>query len=372
MAFAADPFISSGGTVETAIIDIKGEPVIGYSNGLGLGGIYTLIPPGLTTTTSTTTTTATTSGPATTTTTTTGTTTTTQTGPEVADSGWIRETNIRREGNDLVLTWGYDPSKPLPAGVKVYAESGAGSEYQPSAAAFTVDLTAAAPLPNSQTSLTLTGAGKDGNNHYYRVVPNPLVTGTDLLNEQNNSITVGKVEVTTNAAGGFVFTSLPFQEDGVSLKALVADQVNVAGSMLLWWNGSQYELATFSSGDWTGDHSLKLAEGFILYTDAAAGAKSVSLTGRFGKLATTNTRPVITGYNLIAFPYPRQRTTAQAGLTALTTGDLLLTWDRAGQQFTLTTYSGGAWGDAAQTALKPAESKFYYSGSAFDWTLIYP
>lgn len=287
---------------------------------------------------------------------------------ELLDTGWIRNTTIVREGNDIRLSWDYDPTRG-PTDVMIYALSGPAAEFVADPVRFLpVDSRA---ISAGTTTYVHTGAAYDGNNIYYRVVPATLISGTTVLSDENNSITAGKVETKTSDGGGYVFVALPFQEDRMSLASVISDQISAVGSMFLWWDGAKYGTSTFSSGIWTQDHDLQIGEGFLIYTDPGVAEETIALTGRFGTLALPVVRPITAGYNLIAFPYPMVKYAADIGITAPSAGDMVQKWDKTAQSLSVSTYSGG-WSDLDITRFELAESKFYYTDSEFSWTIVFP
>jgi hypothetical protein len=156
----------------------------------------------------------------------------------------------------------------------------------------------------------------------------------------------------------------------IYLTNLIGDQLQDAGSLFLWWEGNTYGLSTYSGGNWGTDHSLRLGEGFLMF---APSTKSVALTGRFGTLASAPTQTLLSGYNLIAYPYPRSDSATNVGFSAPETGDMVLGWDKNIQEFyPPTTFSGGDWSDIPSTQLGLGQSKFYYSESGLTWTIVFP
>jgi hypothetical protein len=278
------------------------------------------------------------------------------------DTGRIRNTNITRVGNDLEISWGFADDIPIDVKIYQYAAVDAEAPTVATEYVFMVDKLAA------ETSHLIVDGAYDGNSSYFRVVPEFLVDA-DILADANNSITVGKIEVQSEA-NGYVFVALPFQEDGISLTNLIGDQLQDAGSLFLWWEGNTYGLSTYSGGNWGTDHSLRLGEGFLMF---APSTKSVALTGRFGTLASAPTQTLLSGYNLIAYPYPRSDSATNVGFSAPETGDMVLGWDKNIQEFyPPTTFSGGDWSDIPSTQLGLGQSKFYYSESGLTWTIVFP
>ncbi|MFA5113704.1 MAG: hypothetical protein WC529_05360 [Candidatus Margulisiibacteriota bacterium] len=284
---------------------------------------------------------------------------------EVVDTGWIRETRITRVGSDLRLDWGYDPAPGRgPTAVKIYVRSGAAAAYAADPASF-AELIA---VPSGTVTYTHAGAARNGNNLYYRIVPEPLPGGTTVLSADNNSITAGKVEVAL-PANQYVFTALPFQEDNVSLAGILGEQVG-SGGEFLWWTGTAYNGATYATA-WTGsDRVLRIGEGFILRAPAAA---SVALVGRFGTLNGTPVRELVgSQYNLIAFPYPTTSLFETMGVTPDNGADLLR-WLVATQGYEGATYDGADWvGPAGINNLALAQPRYYRPRSNFTWGITFP
>jgi|GEM_PF-2404350 len=282
---------------------------------------------------------------------------------DLNDTGWIRETTIRRDGNALVLNWGYDPAKGATA-VKIYVSSGPDTEFVAERRRFS-DLTS---IASGVTTYRHTGAASDTNNYYYRIVPDPLPSGTTILSADNNSITVGKVMVAV-PANKYVFTALPFQEDNISLAGIVAEQLGEGGEFL-WWDGIGYHGATYAGRRWVGeDRNLRIGEGFIVRSKTEV---NLALVGRFGTLATPYTRTLpASRYSLIAYPYPTARTLSAMGVTA-SNGDDLLRWKVADQVYEGATYSGGWVGPAGIDNFELARPRYYRSGTEKSWTIAFP
>jgi hypothetical protein len=297
---------------------------------------------------------------------------------EVVDTGWIRQTTITRVGNDLRLDWGYDPARGATA-VKIYARAAAGSEYAADAATFTE---VAAVLSGTTTYLHA-GAAADGQNRYYRIVPDPLPAGTTVLSENNNSITAGKVEIAL-LANKYVFCAIPFMEDNVSLASTIGDQLP-NNSRFLWWSGSGYDGAIYTTStapaQWTGtDRTLRMGEGFILFSPVA---DSVALVGRFGRLTTPFVKELPGArYSLIAYPYPTAKEAVDMGIvpdnqTRLIKWYVFVSADR--QQFYNGliyngTYPAGTWtgDDLGITSFELATPRYYHPAASYSWEVRFP
>lgn len=285
----------------------------------------------------------------------------------IVDTGRIRSTNIMRNGNDLVLTWDYDAQGPT--AVNILVAGAAGAAYEADAAKFTL-LTV---VPSGTRNFTDSGKGTDINNYYYRVVPATLVTGTNLLDPQNNSITVGKTYLTL-PANKYVFASLPFLEDNILLSDVIKEQAGDSGE-LLWWDGAAYHGMTYASGSWIGeDHNLRVGEGFII---RAKADRRLALAGRFGTLE----RPFVVNlkgdqYNLLGYPYPQTGVMENMGITADDGADLLAwTIDTQGYVGATSSVASGVvtWkGPAGINSLSLADPRYYRPKADHSWTIRTP
>jgi|GEM_PF-3164616 len=234
----------------------------------------------------------------------------------LVDSGWIRNTNITREGQDLRLTWDYDPALG-PTVVRIYVLAGAGAEYVAVSTLFG-DTAIPNAVPSGTRQYLQANAAFDGNNYYYRVVPDPLVAGTDVLDPQNNSITVGKVEIAV-PANQYDFIALPFMEDVYYLSDIIGEQLGDGAEYYFWDTATQTNPgASYASGQWGGSSRglntpLRMGDGFYV---RAMSARTLALVGRFGRLSAPLQRTLVpkNDYNLIGFPYPFPSTLAGMGL----------------------------------------------------------
>jgi hypothetical protein len=280
---------------------------------------------------------------------------------EINDNGRIRKTTIVREGENLKISWGYDSLGPI--AVKIYVSSGASAEFQSSATAYAVLTTAS----SATTTYLFLNTAHNGNNYYFRVVPDPLVN-PDIMSSANNSITVGKTE-TSLPANKYVFCGLPFMDDSVSLENILGEQIGTAGDML-WWNGSVYQGANYVSG-WVGDdRMLRLGEGFIV---RAKTSSKLCLTGRFGKLITPYVRTLANNqFALIDYPWPTQKQIELMGIAPSENANLLR-WKLAEQVYDGANYSGGAWvGDAGVGTLLLGQPRFYRPKAEYSWNIQAP
>jgi len=295
----------------------------------------------------------------------------------LVDDGIIRETNIRLDGDNVVISWTYNPlPDPLPAQVAIYMQNnGTGSEYDRTGA-WGVQMAARAVGGRIVEEYPHVGAAPNNNNYYYRVVAcdglgDPMLAGE--FDGDNNSITVGKVAVAL-PENEYVFTALPFMEDVNSLADLLGDQLPLE-SEFLWWNGAAYPGATYSESGgirrWTGtNRDLRIGEGFLL---RAASDSSLAMVGRFGSLDVpyVRTLPRFPVYNLISCPAPTSRTIEDMGVT-LNAGDDLYEWTGSG--FPGATYNvGRGWiGLAGIDTFGLTAAKFYRTQPGIDWMISFP
>jgi hypothetical protein len=295
----------------------------------------------------------------------------------LSDTGWVRNTNIRKVGNDIELSWGFDPALPATA-VKIFVEEGADAEYQANPSLFTRELASIAIGGATTYTHPDAAAPATNSNYYYRIVPFPFSIGTDVLGEANNSITVGKVKFDL-PANKYVFCGLPFQEDGISLISILGDQIGNDGEFN-WWDGVANPGGTYSGGRWGGyDRNLSLGEGFYV---RAKSDKNLVLVGRFGRLASTATRHLTGGrYSLIAYPYPTAKAIGSMGVVPDSDATLLKWYVDASTPHTppLTqahdgaTYSAGRWvGPADVPSFELARPRMYKPSGDFDWGISFP
>jgi len=286
---------------------------------------------------------------------------------ELVDIGWIRNTNIVRQGENLRITWGYDPVRPRPTKVDILAYKGPGAECSDNPDDYSEPVVS---VNGFAIQYVHDGVAHDGNNWYYRVVPYPLIDGTNVLDDANNSITVGKVEVAV-PANTYVFTVLPFMEDAVSLAGIIGEQLG-GDANFLWWRGMAHEGATYhaASRSWIGnDRDLRIGEAFLL---RATTDKSVSMVGRFGRLEDPFVIQMAKDqYHFIGFPYPTARLFETMGITP-GNDDNLLRW--TGAVHTGATYSGGNWvgPDTNINQMALADGRLYWPQNDFDWEIRFP
>jgi hypothetical protein len=336
---------------DLSLQDIKGQAVIGEATGTGGGGtftlqtgaVYSLAEEG----------------------------TTLAASCELADTGQIIKTNIARSNNNLIITWDYGATAP--AGVKVFSLAAPNQAYVADAAQF-VDLTPTALAPTVK-SYTDPGAGRNARNCYYRVVPWPLVAGTDLLDDRNNSITVGKVEINV-PANQYDFISLPFMEDNYLLKDIIGDQLGDRAEYYFWNAATQRNPgATYGNSRWNGNDEglntkLRIGDGFYV---RAKNAAPLTLVGRFGKMTLPVVRQLFpkNNYNLIAFPFPTAKALASLGLTLDPRAD-------AYEWFNYTKYNSATYTGASPVSWSPAvgvetlqlnRPRFFRPVSSLDWTI---
>ena len=279
------------------------------------------------------------------------------------DTGLIRNTNIERVANDLVISWGYDPVR-LPTGtnVQVYAQSSTGDEFN-ATGGFPVF---GGVIAAGTTRTIHSGAAVDGNNHFYRVVTEGTVS---IVDPAANSITVGKVTVAL-PANKYVFTAVPFMDDLVSIQTVLGDQVGDGGEYL-WWDGLSYHGGTYASGHWTGEErNLRASDGMVLRTGTI---RQIALVGRFGRYTLPAVRNLIQNrYNLLAYPYPTARQFETMGITPDSGADLLR-WTVDSQAYEGATYSGSWVGPAGINNLELGRPRFYRpKTSDFRWEMSFP
>lgn len=168
---------------------------------------------------------------------------------------------------------------------------------------------------------------------------------------------VGKVNINL-PANKYVFSSLPFQNSGVSLSnSIIADQLP-SGSEFLWWDedAQGYKGSTYSEA-WSGsDRNLNLGEGFILRCPTD---KVLTIVGDLLR-ASRRTRAIATDkYSLLSYPYPNNVNFSRLGIAPID-GDELLKWKVDTQGYIGATFSSGAWvGPAEINVLGLADPRFY-------------
>ncbi|MBI5400288.1 hypothetical protein HZB07_06795 [Candidatus Saganbacteria bacterium] len=287
---------------------------------------------------------------------------------ELSDTGIIRNTRIAISGNDLVINWNYADPTSLPTAVGIYRMTINDAEYSADTTRWS-RLTTINRLQSGGDAFTHLNAAHDGRNWYYRVVPvnaDDSVVHGNIFISTNNAITVGKVEVPV-PANRYVFASLPFMEDNISLAGLVGGQLG-ADSEFLWWDGISYHGATYAGSRWVGqDRPIRIGEGFII---RARSAGSLALAGRFGTLTIpyVRTLPARPTYNLIAYPYPTSRVLISMGLTPAGSDDLIR-WVVDRQVYEGATFSGGWVGPTGIDNFELARPKYYRPSAAQTWTI---
>ena len=293
----------------------------------------------------------------------------------ISDTGWIRNTNIVKVGNDIRLTWDYDMTPGRgETDVNIYYAYGAGQEYPNRPDAFMPNLLGRVAARTKTRDHSGVAVLTDANNYYYRVVP-ASGAATEVLSPTGNSITVGMAKVPL-LNDLYVFSGLPFQEDGISLDTMLGDQLG-SGGEYTWWDGLEWKFASYTTS-WSGSGSgklLRIGEGFVMLAKGE-GRKAV-LTGRFG---TIDPPPSITlqadKYNLIGYPYPTAKTLTAMGITP-DAGAELYKW----VQNTTTgawywgsmSYSGTAWTPSAgYDNLELSSGRAYMPNANFNWRISFP
>jgi len=280
----------------------------------------------------------------------------------LSDTGWVRNTNIRKVGNDIELSWGFDPALPATA-VKIFIAEGADAEYQANPSLFTREL-ASIPIGGPTTYTHPDAAAPATNsNYYYRIVPFPFSAGTDVLGVANNSITVGMVKVDL-PRDRFVLTVLPFQEDGISLSSVLGDQLG-EGGIFYWWDGLAWRRGTYAGG-WVGDdRNLRLGEGFAI--KSVVDGKKAALVGRFGTVSPAPVINLLGGkHNLVGYPFPTSKEISAMGITP-DAGAKVLKW--MGDGWDTTTYSGSWTPPLGYENVEVGRSRAYKPTSDYDWTI---
>lgn len=282
---------------------------------------------------------------------------------ELSDTGKIRATNITREGENLALSWDYDAGGPY--AVKIYVEQkGTVEGYVANDAVFSSSPVTPMSVSSGTKIKTINSAAHDGYNYYYRVVPDPLPTGTLITSESNNSITVGKVEIPV-PVGMFDFVALPFMEDNYYLKDVIGEQLGDKAEYYFWDVIAQNNPeATYSGGAWTGTINalttpLRMGDGFYVRANSGTPPIKLALAGRFGKLTSPfiKTMQPMTKYNLIANPYPLPQTLETMGVTVEAPDDQYK-WINY-QKYDETTYTATGWDNPSIDNLEIARPRFY-------------
>jgi len=285
---------------------------------------------------------------------------------QLVDDGRIRKTNIVRSGNDLVITWDYDSLGPINVEIQFASELNAQYQAMPMDFSFLTSIAS-----GGAQSYTHVGAAYDGNNNYYRVLPDPLVPATNIFDPQNNSITVGKIEIAV-PANKYDFIALPFMEDSYLLTEVIGDQLGSGGVYYFWDADTQTNPgAAYAGGTWTGSAQgltteLRLGDGF--YVRAKADCQ-LALVGRFGTLKSPLIRALKpkNQYNLIAWPFPTNKIIDNMGVSP-EGGTDIYEWESY-EFYKGAIYSSGTWSDPAIALLQLNRPRFYRPIADLNWNI---
>jgi hypothetical protein len=206
----------------------------------------------------------------------------------------------------------------------------------------------------------------DGKDAYYRVVPGGTLQA-NIFNAALNKRTVGKVDIHLGSAYNFV--GYPFNAATIDIPTLIGIQLR-EGDQVHWWDqaGQSYGLAT-KTASWPSPHTFNLADGLLVYLTGSGRTENLTLVGLVDNFITTGvSKSLGSRYNLVGYPYPVVRLASDIGLSPQE-GDQIHIWDWATQNFRMTTYVGGAWGDVGLTRFNLAEGKFYYKLAPETWNL---
>lgn len=345
---AATAIISSGGKIDSKIIDIKGAPIVGGNAKIKLGPIYYLLGSG--------------SGEA---------------GSKVP-SGTV-ELKIERSGDDIKISW--DTAK-YPNPKLWYFPSGDGTgQYSNKFTSWAVIDSAAVGFDisnyNSGSVLhkNMVGAASQDKEVYYKGILSTVDTNTPAGQTTFKSAwAVGKVDVNTYKIGSsgwnFVATPLVLEslDKGVGIDFKTGDQ-------LWFWDDSAQAFkapVTFSSGTW-GSNKLVPGSGY-LFNLVGTSPKTITIvgkveTGQFSRSIQAKASGAPYSWNLIGNPYPKS--SAMSGLTtgASIKGDQLWQWNNVQQKFLAPlTFNGANWPAGAKMQIGLAYG-YNHTGSGFKWVL---
>jgi len=336
--------ISSGGTVQPGFQDIKGEPVIGESNGLQIGGIYVL------------------GGGA---------------GIKIgtAATGTV-PLYIARSGSDILITWDAQVTNP-----DIYVLTGDGSGKYTADTGWALALSGGVlKNPNGMGAWSITGqqlkhtgeVGGGKTEAYYKGLQ-AGVPATDP-NKDNTQISnlaaaqaVGKIIVNVYG-GGRVFVSAPFVTD--SLNNILGTNFTTNDQACIWDNslGKFTSFQTFGGGNWPAGINAEISHGYWLdITGTGPGVlKPITVIGTIS-LNPVSTQ-IYTGWDMVGNPMPKQ--IADTGFVAgkVAPNDQIWIWDNQQHKFTGTMSYTTAWAPAA-LLLPGLGYRYNHLGTGFTWVV---
>jgi hypothetical protein len=374
--------ISSGGDDKSTstnydLQDMKGQGVIGLGNSTNyegqLGGIYGTLKP-------------TEEAPP---------------GPpitliSVVDTGRIRGTWIERlgdaSGSNIRLHWDYDSHGPCP--VNIYVKVGGEfstdpADYLPLPVALSF-VRVIMPLPSTQQSITIPGVVRNGHNYYFRVVPDPLVGSSTIMDDTNNSITVAKIDIPLVRKLNLIsvpmfYTSASGAPETLhivtSLEAVIGNQLEEKSSVYAW-NMTDLahrflDKASYISLTAGFDKNFELVPGLGYWIYRPLTAPATSRATLVGIVQNTDYASRIEyGLNSWAYPYPIEKDITAVNFSP-GDGDAFYDWISSADPQYLEKYSySTSWPTGAARILIDRGYWYYRKGDSithgFDWTETRP
>jgi len=220
-------------------------------------------------------------------------------GVTTADTGRIRNTTIVRADtdgdgtvDDVQITWAFDDRGSCHVDIWRCDDN-----YSTNPAPG-VDWKFITVIPSGDPRIyNHTNSLRDGKNYFYRVVPSPLLFGTTLLDDTNNSRTVAKIDVWVGP--GWNMIACPLEQNSYALADTIGDQLTPRVEPGDELYNPQMLKASYSSSIWANPSGINLAlgEGYYVYMWTGRTERYISFAGVMPKVVRTLT--INPGYNLI-------------------------------------------------------------------------
>jgi hypothetical protein len=186
---------------------------------------------------------------------------------------------------------------------------------------------------------------------------------------------VGMVSITLTS-GNYHLLQFPFQkQDGsaTNVDEMFGDSLPSGTVVYLWdYVNQTYVEQTYSTrgGGWPAElEDVNRGDAFFVFVPGTAPNPSypVVLSGEVP--STQKDISMVTGYNLISFPYPTDVDLINANLSP-ESGDQISYWENGWQTVEYST-RGGGWSDP-EILFQPGEGFFYFSTSNKNWQTVKP